>query len=363
LSKPFDILLISLTRNISLYLFIVLILRLHKHILFLLIALTVLETYCQDIHFSQFNASLLNLNPAYTGMFNGDYRFGAVYKSQWQSVPVSYSTFSMAGERRFKPRQLERDMLGLGILFNNDQAGDAIYRTTQLYASGSYMYLPNPDSSLIVSFGMNIGFCRVGFDYSKMTFDNQYDGLGYNKGRSTGEQFNRTSRNFVDFSFGSVIQYIHEHKHRFTYGIAVQHLSSPVITYQGNDFSRLDYKFTNCLSYSSPIKENTDIIAEALVTNQGKNFELIPHVSLKYYMDPSENKAVLGGLCFRTKDALVARIGYHYKTLQSGLSYDINVSRFRAATNLRGGFEIFVNYVFKIKPGFIAKKRYCPVFM
>ena len=363
LSKRSDIFLISLPHNILLYLFIVLILRRHRHILFFLIATTVLETYSQDIHFSQFNASLLNLNPAYTGMFDGDYRLGAAYKSQWQSVPVSYSTFSMAGEKRFKPRQLERDMLGLGILFNNDQAGDDIYRTTPLYASGSYIYLPKPDSSLIVSFGMNMGFCRVGFDYSKMTFDNQYDGLGYSKARSTGEQFNWISRNFVDFSFGSVIQYIYEHKHRFTYGIAVQHLSSPVITYQGNDFSRLDYKFTNCLSYSTPIKENTDIIAEALVTKQGKNFELIPHVSLKYYMDRSENKAVLGGLCFRTKDAVVARIGYHYKTLQSGISYDINISKFRAATNLRGGFEIFVNYVFKVKPGFIAKKRYCPVFM
>jgi type IX secretion system PorP/SprF family membrane protein len=322
------------------------------------------RSYSQDIHFSQFNASLLNLSPGYTGLFNGDYRIGAVYRSQWNAVPVSYNTFSMNGERRFRPRQLEKDMVGVGILFNNDKAGDARYGTTQLYLQGTYIFLAKPDSTLLVTVGANVGWCRVGFDYSKMTFDNQFDGLAYNKAIASGEQFNWTVRNFVDFSVGSAVQYISDdHKHRITYALGVHHLSSPVISYQGNDLSRLDYKFTNCLSYSTPIKENTDIIAEVLVTNQGKNYELIPHVSLKYYTNRAENQAVLGGLCYRSRDAVVFRLGYQYKTLQSGISYDINVSRFNTASNFRGGFEIFVNYIFKLKPAFIAKRRYCPVFM
>ena len=49
----------------------------------------------QDIHFSQYNGSLLNANPAFTGFFDGDHRVGAIYRSQWQTVPVSYSTFSL----------------------------------------------------------------------------------------------------------------------------------------------------------------------------------------------------------------------------------------------------------------------------
>ena len=32
------------------------------------------ELNSQDIHFSQFNLAPLNLNPAMTGSFNGDYR-------------------------------------------------------------------------------------------------------------------------------------------------------------------------------------------------------------------------------------------------------------------------------------------------
>jgi len=338
-------------------------LKLVRHIFFGFLAVLAGRLYSQDIHFSQFNASLLNLSPGYTGMFNGDYRIGAVYRSQWFSVPVSYSTFGLSGERRLKPRFLEKDMIGVGLMFNNDKAGDARYGTTQIYASLSYIFLANKDSSLIITLGGNAGWCRLGFDYSKMTFENQYDGFTYNRTISSNEQFSWTSINFLDVSAGSVIQYIHRQKHRFTYGLGLHHLSLPKVSYLNNTASRLDFKLTNCLSYSTPIKEKTDIIAEALYTMQGKNFELIPHVSLKYYFNRNENKAILGGLCLRARDAVVLRLGYTNQTLQSGISYDINVSRFNRATNLRGGLEIFINYIIKLKPGFIARKRYCPVFM
>jgi type IX secretion system PorP/SprF family membrane protein len=316
----------------------------------------------QDIHFSQFNGSLLNINPGFTGLFDGDYRVGAIYRSQWQSVPVSYSTFSMHGESRFKPRFLARDMLGVGLLFNSDRAGDARYGSNQFFLNGNYLFLGKPDSSLIITMGLNLGWCQVGFDYQKMTFDNQYDGLTFNRSLGSGESFNFIQKNFADVNIGSVIQYL-RNSQRFTYGISFHHVTSPVISYQGNDLSRLDYKLTNFLGYTRPLDHKTHLISEALISVQGKNFELIPHVSLKYFVSRSEMKAVSGGICFRARDAIVFRFGYFYRTLQSGISYDINVSQFSAATNRRGAFEIFVNYVFKVRPAFTAKKRPCPVFM
>lgn len=333
------------------------------YILFCLLAITAGRLNSQDIHFSQFNASLLNLSPGYTGMFSGDYRVGAVYRSQWYSVPVAYSTFGISGERRLKPRMLEKDMVGIGLMLNNDRAGDARYGTTQLYASGSYIFLAKPDSSLIITLGANAGWCRVGFDYDKMTFDNQYDGFTYSRSIGSGESFSYTNLNFADISLGSVIQYIHRGRHRFSYGLGLQHLTAPVVTYQNNNFSKLDFKLTNCLSYSTPITDKTDIIAEALFTKQGKYYELIPHTSLKYYFSRTDNVAILGGLCLRARDAVLFRVGYTNRLLQSGISYDINISRFNRASNFRGGFEIFVNYIIRLKPGFIARKRFCPVFM
>ena len=319
--------------------------------------------YGQDIHFSQFDGSLLNLSPGFTGLFNGDFRVGAIYRSQWQSVPVKYSTVSVSGEARIKPQQLEKDMIGIGLLVNSDRSGDAQYGSTQIYASGSYIFLGKPDSSLLITMGMNLGWCQVGFNYSKMTFDNQYDGLQYNQNLGTGEHFDYTHYNYVDLNLGSAIQYILKSKHRFSYGLGLYHLTNPVISYQGDASSRLNFKMTNYLAYSTPINLRTDVIAEALITTQGKNYELIPNASFKYYMSRGLNQAVLGGLCLRARDAVIIRFGYSYKTLQSGMAYDINISKFNAATNRRGAFEIFVNYVIRRKYSYTAKKRVCPVFM
>lgn len=320
-------------------------------------------SFGQDIHFSQFNGSLLNLTPGFTGLFNGDFRVGAIYRSQWQAVPVPYSTFSMNGEARIKPKQLVKDMVGVGLVFNSDKAGDSRYGTTQLYANGSYIFLGKPDSTLLFTIGMNLGWCQVGFDYDKMTFDSQFDGVNYNKTTASGENFDWTKYNYADVNLGTGIQYILDIKHRFTVGLGFHHLTSPVITYQGNKLSKLDFKLTNYLSYSTPINQKVDVIAEALISKQAKNYELIPHSSLKYYFNRDDNKAVLGGICLRAKDAVVFRFGYTHKTLQSGIAYDINTSKFTAATNRRGAFEIFINYVISRKPSNFVKKRVCPVFM
>ncbi len=44
----------------------------------------------QDIHFSEFYNTPLQLNPSYTGFFNGDYRFTAIYRDQWSTIGVPF---------------------------------------------------------------------------------------------------------------------------------------------------------------------------------------------------------------------------------------------------------------------------------
>ena len=89
---------------------------------------------------------------------------------------------------------------------------------------------------------------------------------------------------FLDVNFGSVIQYVFKNKNKLIYGLGVHHINKPEITYQGNDLSQLNFKLTNCLSFSMPLSIKTDLIAEALITVQGNNYEIVPHASIKYHM-------------------------------------------------------------------------------
>jgi len=331
----------------------------------LLIVFTSLSIFinAQDIHFSQFNGSLLNLNPGFTGFFNGDYRVGAIYRTQWRAVPVPYSTVSFSGESRIRPVMERRDMAGIGLVFNNDRAGDTRYHTTQLYLNGSYIYSAKEDSSLLLSGGLNLGYCSVGFDYNRMTFDNQHDGLNYNQNAPTGEQFQWTNDNFLDINFGVAGQYLLNRKQRFVLGTSIHHLNAPKISYQGNDVSKLDRKSSTYAQFVTPLNQKIDLITELLYNRQGKNNEIVPHASLKYYLNKDANQSLMGGVSARAVDAFILRAGYTYKNLQAGVAYDINYSKFTAATNARGAFEIYIIHIFFKKYQTIIKKKPCPVFM
>ena len=90
-----------------------------------------IAVFAQDLHFSQFQASPLNHNPALTGIFNGDKRFSASYRNQWFSVPVDYLTFSGSYDMKFRPDGA-RSFWSAGAVFNYDRAGDSKLATAYL---------------------------------------------------------------------------------------------------------------------------------------------------------------------------------------------------------------------------------------
>jgi len=334
-------------------------------LLSILICALFLNGKAQDIHFSQYNGSLLNLNPAFTGLFDGDYRVNGIYRSQWQSVPVPYRTVSFAGDMRYKPKQLFSDCFGIGILFNNDKAGDAFYTNNQFYINLSYIHKLKRDSSLLISIGLNTGLNAANFNYNEMTFDSQFDGYAYNSSLGTGENFQKTKTTFGDLNLGFAAQYSFSQFTRLIYGFSFNHLSNPVISYQGNPTSKLDSKLGNYLSFEMPVTANNKFIwqTEILFSHQGKYNEFVPGTNIKYVFDSNINNTASLGFYLRTRDAFIARLGYTFKTTTAGISYDLNTSKFLAATNRRGAFEIFITHIIKKNRPFIAKKRVCPVFM
>ena len=96
--------------------------RLNRLLLILLMA-TPFALSAQDIHFTQFTYAPLSVSPAQTGLFEGTYRIGGLYRSQWNSgvkngyqTPVLYVDLPIAGLRK-------QDWIGLGVNFARDAAG------------------------------------------------------------------------------------------------------------------------------------------------------------------------------------------------------------------------------------------------
>ena len=130
--------------------------------------------YAQDIHFSQYMNSPINLNPAETGNFNGDYRFTGNHKRQWKSFANAYSTFSASIDKKFfKPALISPSA---GVIVNNDIAGDANFGSLNLQVPISISMNTN---NLLFSMGMAPGLVQHGLEFNELYFGNQYDGDNY----------------------------------------------------------------------------------------------------------------------------------------------------------------------------------------
>ncbi|MBL0327966.1 MAG: PorP/SprF family type IX secretion system membrane protein [Bacteroidetes bacterium] len=335
----------------------------YKIILFLFVLSTGFLS-AQDIHYSQFNASPQNLNPAQTGLFDGDWRFVGNFRSQWSVIPVPYRTFSFAADTRLKTK-LEKDVPAAGLIVNTDKSGDSKFTTTQILVSGAYIKKLNKDSTHFVSLGIQPGITTKSFNLSALTFDNQYDGDAYNASLSSGENFPKTRMTYFDLGGGIAYLWRKNHRTLVNVGVSVLHLNRPKQSFFNNDDIRLDMK--TCVSGIAefPVAAQLDVLPSIMYQRQGKFQETVVGLFGKYHLKPINGMTTavsLGGF-YRMKDAFILVANMDYKNFNVGVSYDINTSKLIEATNRRGGFEISVIYIFKKVTPFIAKKRVCPIYM
>ncbi|MGB1040797.1 MAG: PorP/SprF family type IX secretion system membrane protein [Flavobacteriales bacterium] len=325
----------------------------------LILAFYSFSTKAQDIHFSQFYNSPLTLNPAQTGVFNGDYRFAGNYRNQWNSVTIPFSTFSMSGDMK---NALGVKNLGLGIVFNHDNTGDSRFRTTVFNVSGSYGFDLDENSKQQLTVGIQTGFTNKNLSYDELKFDAQYNGLAFNGGLPNRENFNTNTQNF--FNLHSGVNYTNTIGNRevFQAGIGVFNLTKPKESYFNNQAIEVDRRISIYANYQVQITNEIDILPATFFMKQGKYFEYIIGARGKYILSEAAGavQSAYLGLFFRTKDAGFITAEYDYNNWHFGLSYDINLSTLRQASNGRGGIELSAIYILrKIKPSSNKYKR-CP---
>ena len=101
--------------------------NLKKHIYFLVLgSLLTTRAYAQDIHFSQYTESVMNINPALCGTANGYLRANMGYRSQWSAFGNAYRTMGFSADAPFfKKKKTYGSFLGAGLNVFQDKAGAA----------------------------------------------------------------------------------------------------------------------------------------------------------------------------------------------------------------------------------------------
>ena len=316
----------------------------------------------QDIHYSQFFNSPLNLNPALTGMFNGDYRFVANFRTQWASVTIPYNTFSLSADAQ---NPLNKKNLGVGFLFNHDKAGDSKFKTTQINFSGSYIKALDDDSTLIVSAGLTAGITFRNLAYDPLRFDSQYDGFQYDPSLPTNESFARDSRVYPNFNIGASVLKMRGGRQYILGGISFNNLQKPKQSFFNTNTIKLDRKLNIHGEGAITLADKWDIIPSINFQFQGKYAEIIPGATGRYVLKDEKGvyRALNFGGWYRFKDAFYVLGGFEMDKMKVAISYDINFSDLVPASNRRGSFELgFIYIIDHYNPKRIMH-RICPNYL
>ena len=326
--------------------------------------LPVVVAHAQDIHFSHFNFSPLNQNPANTNLFDGDFRFVGNYKNQWPTVPVRFNTFSASAEGNIATLK-NNDRIGAGMVFYIDRAGDSKFQSLHTALSVSYAKALDKKAHHYLSAGVQVGLVNRSFSYDKLFFDNQWNGDVFNPGTAIDETFMRTRFTFLDVGTGIAYRYRKDERTQVTAGFSAMHLNSPSQTFFGDNNVRLNPRFTAHARAQIKVAKRLDVVPEVMAQFQDTKSEVVYGGHTKYYLPVKipHTIALNTGLYGRSAEALWLFAGVDFDNLQVNMSYDINVSPLLAASRYNGGFEISVIYVLARVPKINKPGAVCPAFL
>jgi type IX secretion system PorP/SprF family membrane protein len=328
--------------------------------LLLFICTCVLSATAQHLHFSQFYNNPLRLNPALTGAFTGHLRGSLLYRQQWSAVPVPYQTLSGAFD--WKGRQRGKNGLAFAALLEHDRAGDAALQWSKL--GGLVSVSHQIGVNLHISAGFGTEFAQRSFNIDALRFQKQWNGDVFNGNLPNGESFNRSSGIFPLLSGGFNVHYEHSDKrNQADIGAGAFHLNRPNVGFRQDERDLLPVRWTGFGMGAIQCAEHTDAVWIAGMQLMARATEMTAGGGIRQILAarPGLYWTVQMTAAWRWKDAIIPAIQMTWNDWTVGMSYDINTSPFKIATQRRGGPEVSVIYR-PIPVPSVKTVKCCPIF-
>ena len=320
----------------------------NKTLTLALCLLAATAAHAQDIHFSQFYETSILRNPALMGTFNGDYKIGAVYRSQWSSISQPFQTGLVHGETRIPVKGESGDYFTAGLLAYYDKAGSIGLQTVAIYPALNFTKYLGDGSRSFISAGFTGGYIQRSFDPGKMTTNAQYINNSWNPDNPTGEHFDDSHISNWDLGAGIAINSAAADEHVTYYaGISGYHFTRPKRSfYSSNEFIKLDVKLNVAAGFSYRLTDQYGVQVHANYQRQGVYNEFIGGglIGWKRITNNETDPALslYAGVFYRVSDAAIPTIKVDYKRISITGSYDFTTSKLRAGNGGEGGFEISV---------------------
>lgn len=289
----------------------------------------------QDIHFSQFYASSVYLNPAFAGAGVCS-RLSATYRNQWPGETDGYTSSLVSFDH-----YIRRHSIGFGLLMARDVAGSGDLSRTLINPILSYE--ARISRKLGLRFGVQPGFGKSSVDFSRLTFGDQ---IARGGNVATVEQL-PNSAYYLDIGAG-VLAYAN----RYWLGTSFYHINAPDESLISNNESKVPLRISVHGGYKFLLSQEGRSISTAFNYRSQQDFKQLDlgayytvnmfNVGLWYRGIP-----VLKTFnnTYRNNDAFSVIVGLKTDLMNIGYSYDFTISRLNNSTS-NGAHEISIAYQF-----------------
>lgn len=339
-----------------------------KKIVFTLLTCVALVSVsnAQDIHFSQFFASPLTLNPALTGKFDGSFRISGNFRDQWPAYNNVYVTKTTSFDFGIlKNRLSEMDQMGVGLLGATDNAASGTLITNTVGLSLSFHKGLDENGFHQIGAGFQTSYTNKRLDITKLLFTDQLTPLGFTG--VTNEIFSNKQVNvsYVDINAGVLYNGSTNGYNNFYIGASMYHINRPKETFKGGEHL-VSARTTIQAGSKIPVGSYNSLHFSTIFATQAKTRNIV--FGGAFCLNANQNGSNPTNIYFGAwarfnsiNDAIIPYIGLEFGPIHIGYSYDINVSSLKTATNSVGGNE--VSLIFKKKPiDPNSKKLNCPRF-
>jgi type IX secretion system PorP/SprF family membrane protein len=293
-----------------------------------------------DPHFSQYYVYPSWLNPALTGAFDGDYRVAGIYRNQWGNVSAPFSTPGVAVDFTTNKN------VNLGGSVLTQKAGDGGFTYTTAY--GNFAYTGVKFGALgqqRLVFGIQAGIIQRRFDPSKLTFGDQWNPVtGYNPGNTSGEVVNTKASTSFDAGAG-VLYYDAQpgKKANIFAGFSAAHLTRPEDDFSMVPTGIIPMRLTGHAGVRIAISDVLSLTPNLLYVRQGTATEKM--VGAYAQLKANDETEVLVGANYRFKDAFAPFVGFTFRNMVLGASYDVNASDLGKMARGSNSFEISLSFI------------------
>lgn len=322
--------------------------KMRKLIVFASALLLTLSVTAQDPHFSQFFASPLTLNPAFTGKFSGSWRLAANHRDQWPSIPKAYVTTSASIDFPIlKSRIPENDVFGVGVSGLTDASANNILKLNYGSVSMSYHKSLDENGYSTIGAGFQATYSSLNLDQTKTTFESMLTQNGFTNEAGREYPQNGNNQSYFDVNAGLLYSGSTNGQNNFYLGASMYHINRPKVGFNDKNWY-LSGRISIHGGGSFPISDQLTIHTSLIHQMQNKASETTVGAALAINLNPGEetaNSSIYIGSWVRFNDAIVPYVGLEFGGLRIGASYDFNISSLKAATASRGGSEFSVIFI------------------